>query len=545
MASVLQTNVSGKADRALIYCRVSDPKQKEGYSLETQDELARAYCGQCGYVLVESVPEIETGAYLWERKQLSQIREIIRQHLFEVLVCHAVDRISRNQAHLYILAEELERAGVRLEFVTEVFEDTAVGKFLRSAKAFAAEVEREKFRERSLRGRRARVASGKLIHGKTPMYGYSWDDDGKAKYVENPMTAPVVRRMFADLLAGGTLRGIATKLTDAGVPTPRNARVWDFTTVGHILRESRYAGEAFAFRIRHWKVGGKQFHELRPRDEWLPLPEGTIPPLIDWATFEAVQERLAQNKRESSRALSCPEAFLLRSGYVRCGHCGDSLSAVTKTVRGKSLPTYTCPRGDRGPVPCTHHGISATRLDQAVWTQIESILTQPEIIAGELERVRSEDSTVQDLDTVDRGLADVARKQGNLGRRVAVLDDDDAAAPLLAELTTLARQRKQLESERASILSRRDGWQAAQAQLKDVEAWCRDVAQRLGKLTYEQKRLALDMLGVQVNVWRSDHTPRYHVTASIPLDDELGQGRQVSRLYEESQNPHSYRLLMT
>jgi hypothetical protein len=152
---------------------------------------------------------------------------------------------------------------------------------------------------------------------------------------------------------------------------------------------------------------------------------------------------------------------------------------------------------------------------------------------------------VQDLESVERVLADVTRKPGNLGRRVAVLDDDAAAALLLAELATLARQRKQLESERDLIVSRRQGWRAAQAHLQDVEAWCRDVAQRLGEKTFEQKRLGLEMLGVQVKVWRADYTPRYHVTARIRLEDESPHGRQVSRLYVESQNFHSYLLLMT
>jgi hypothetical protein len=37
-------------------------------------------------------------------------------------------------------------------------------------------------------------------------------------------------------------------------------------------------------------------------------------------------------------------------------------------------------------------------------------------------------------------------------------------------------------------------------------------------MTYADKRLALDALGVQAKVWRSDHEPRYEITASIPLD---------------------------
>jgi DNA invertase Pin-like site-specific DNA recombinase len=47
----------------------------------------------------------------------------------------------------------VERGGARLEFVTETFEDTAIGRFILAARAFTAEVEREKIAERTMRGK--------------------------------------------------------------------------------------------------------------------------------------------------------------------------------------------------------------------------------------------------------------------------------------------------------------------------------------------------------------------------------------------------------
>ena len=47
-------------------------------------------------------------------------------------------------------------------------------------------------------------------------------------------------------------------------------------------------------------------------------------------------------------------------------------------------------------------------------------------------------------------------------------------------------------------------------------AWCRTVAENIQELTYDQKRLALDALGVRVTVWRKgDRAPR--IEASIRL----------------------------
>ena len=258
----------------------------------------------------------------------------------------------------------METAGVRVEFVTESFEDSAVGKFIRSAKAFATEVEREKFIERSVRGKRARVGAGKLLHGKTPLYGYDWANGDKSRYVVNPVTAPVVRRMFASSGAGMSLRSIATELTADGIPTPRGSAVWDPVVIRNILRNSAYAGEAYAFRIKHTKVPGsnRSRHTERPRDEWVRLPDGTIPAIVDREIFALVQDRLGRNLEQSPRRLRDPETYLLRGGYVRCGYCGNSMSAVRKTSRGYSAPFYQCTRRSRADGLCTHHCILTRTL---------------------------------------------------------------------------------------------------------------------------------------------------------------------------------------
>jgi hypothetical protein len=57
-------------------------------------------------------------------------------------------------------------------------------------------------------------------------------------------------------------------------------------------------------------------------------------------------------------------------------------------------------------------------------------------------------------------------------------------------------------------------------------------------MTYDQKRTALDALGIQARVWKTDHDPRYLITAGLPLDPP-GQIGQDSSLYAASQNIHS------
>ena len=87
------------------------------------------------------------------------------------------------------------------------------------------------------------------------------------------------------------------------------------------------------------------------------------------------------------------------------------------------------------------------------------------------------------------------------------------------QLAELSARRRVLESEREAILSRRDAWQGANARLDRLESWCEQVAARLGTLGYREKRLALESLNVVVHVWKRKHSPRYEISATLPLDD--------------------------
>lgn len=58
----------------------------------------------------------------------------MRAGAVSVVIAYALDRLSRNQAHLYIIADEVEAASGRLKIEMEDFEDWAVGRFMRSAR---------------------------------------------------------------------------------------------------------------------------------------------------------------------------------------------------------------------------------------------------------------------------------------------------------------------------------------------------------------------------------------------------------------------------
>jgi site-specific DNA recombinase len=88
----------------------------------------------------------------------------------------------------------------------------------------------------------ARTRTGYTRHG----------DGGAAGWTPTPETAPVVRWIFAQRLAGHSLARITRALNDTGIPCPsaadpgrnthRPGLAWSLTTVRAILANPRYTG---------------------------------------------------------------------------------------------------------------------------------------------------------------------------------------------------------------------------------------------------------------------------------------------------------------
>src|SRR5438067_275526 len=185
--------------RAAIYVRVSTQGQEEdGTSLDTQLDRCRAHCAERGYVVSEEhvYREVHTGTELWERKKLSQLRDAARRREVDVVVAFAIDRLSRDPVHLGVVISEADHARVNVEFVSEPLDNSPEGQLIRFVRGYAAKVEHEKIRERSMRGRLARAGAGKMLTGCKPPYGYDWKDAHTGALVEDPEAAPIVRRIF-------------------------------------------------------------------------------------------------------------------------------------------------------------------------------------------------------------------------------------------------------------------------------------------------------------------------------------------------------------
>lgn len=520
--------------RAAIYTRVSSVGQQDNTSLESQEDACRALCQKQGYDVIGVFTDTHTGEDLWERPQLSVLLDQVRDGQFDVIVVHAGDRLSRSIAHRHYITIEAQRTGTKVQYVLSPHDtSTFEGKMMDSITSILSEYELIKIRERTNRGRLARAqgANGgppKLLVGQKPLYGYRWklDAEGrKTTYDIDEVTAPVVVRIWNEAFDGTPIRRITNDLNNDGIPSPAGKALWYASSVHNILKNPSYSGQAMAYRWKGDKVPGKGHRKQtirKPGDDGVMLlPEGTIPPLVSIEQFEQVAERLKRNKERATRNNPNPEAALLRGGFAKCGYCGNNLMAKKVTYGYGYL--YCCSGRNRDRYGCSSFGMQADVLDQAVWSVLFQTITTPDALREQLNlMIEAEEGTGCDRDTgesavIKRQLADIQRQRDRLVSRLAMLDDDRDASQVAEQINGLAARRKSLESELADLSETKESkidWDYFDSEL---EAWSWQWTQQAQGADYAWRRYLLDLLGVKVRVWATDHDPRYDVTADVPL----------------------------
>jgi len=277
------------------------------------------------------------------------------------------------------------------------------------------------------------------------------------------------------------------------------------------VRRPVYVGDVHAFAyIRAKSKTGKPVMRLRPESERTILTN-VAPALVSREAAEEASRRLTSNRSSSTRNNRDPEAALLRGGYARCSYCGRVAIAIN-TSRGT---LYRCNGVNRDRYGCPGYGVLTSTVDTDVWSQVTERLLDPGLIAIEVDRlVEPNGPAIGELAATDRRLDEIGRAQQKLARRISAIDDDEVTAPLEAELGSLARQATRLRTEREAIKHLCQEREAMRERLADMASWCKTVAANVDRLTYDQKRLALDAFGVQVRLWaKGDRIPQWEITA--------------------------------
>ena len=471
------SQMDGRTGRvAAIYARVSSERQRQDETIQSQTVGLRELAATRELLVTEDfVFEDEgfSGATL-TRPALERLRDRAAEGAFEVLLCHAPDRLARRYAYQVLLLDEFARVGVEVVFAKEPERGgTPEDELLRQFQGMIAEYERAQIAERTRRGKlhRARGGSQAVMSGAPYGYRYIKKTDHRDAYWEiDELEASVVREVFDRYVTDGVSIGeLARWLTDRGVQTKTGKARWDRSSVWAMLRNPAYRGQA-AFgktktaerhggptrttRQRGERHGRRLTRTDQPAEKWTYIP---VPPLITEQTFELAQARLVANAHFSRR--NTKELTLLQ-GVLVCRECGYACYRTWTRTSNKRISYYRCigqdgwrhPDGKR----CTSRPVRADELDPLVWAEVRRLLEHPELVQSEIDRrlaaLRTEHPAARRRETLAR---DIARAEAAIARLIEAyqeqlisLDELRARTPELRKRqTTLRAQLDTLDAE--------------------------------------------------------------------------------------------------
>jgi site-specific DNA recombinase len=514
--------------RVIIYCRVSTDDQIDNTSLEQQEIDGREYCDELDFIVIDVIKEVYTGSVWRERKLFMKMRERYLAGEVQGVVVRTYSRFTRMIADYFVLTQEMREHNVKLYCVKEQYDDSPLGRCLQVMQMGFNESERETTRQRTIDGKRARVLNKQLyLAGKKPPYGLQFDDAKvKGKLIVNETEAAVVRDILHMRAAKNTIYSITKYLNDQHIPAP-NGKLWHERSVRMIIERANdmYRGIAYAYKYEFTKEyrNGKltTVKRVRPEDERLLLPGGTIPRIIDDETARLALGTATINAQEASRNNHNPKGSLLRSGFIKCGVCGRAMSIHTKKKTEHAIyPYYRCTkislanRGDH-----EHIEISVPKIDAIVWSYLCKVIKGLEIIEEAVSSALEADAFTSPERAAENAIAEcqalIAQYREDL--KTTGLSKS-ARAVLLEDLGIQTELSEALEAELAAIRAGRLSYERVMQEYRTFIDWCLDFKKNgREQATYREKRDALRFLGVAVYIYTEESAEgRYKIRLSPP-----------------------------
>jgi site-specific DNA recombinase len=521
---------------AAIYARVSSERQRQDETIQSQTVGLRELAAERGLLVAEDLvfeDEGFSGATL-QRPALERLRDRAAEGAFEVLLCHAPDRLARRYAYQVLLLEELQRAGVEVCFAKEPERGASPeDELLRQFQGMIAEYERAQIRERTRRGKLHRARGGSQAVMSGAPYGYRYIKKGEQTegfWEIDETEAQVVREVFTRYVEDGVSIGeIARWLSERGVPTRKGKAVWDRSTVWAMLRNPAYRGQAAFGKTKTAERHGKptrttrargERHGRRPAREDQPAEKWTliaVPALVTEETFELAHARLAHNGHFAKRNTKHPT---LLQGILVCRECGYGCYRTTTRTTNKRIYYYRCIGSDNyrhiGGRVCQSRPIRADELDELVWREVRQLLQAPALVRAEIDRrletARTEHPDARRRDGLER---DHTRAEAAIARLIEAYQEQLLSLEeLRARMPALRKRQTTLRAQLDALANELHDAETYLKLADTLEGFLTRLADGLDQLSVEEQQRILRLVVREVLIGGEDDT--ITVRHSIP-----------------------------
>lgn len=329
--------------RVAAYVRVSEETKETQHSLHAQEEFYRRQIHEKAEWELAGIYKDNgiSGTNIKRREGLARLIGDCEAGKIDVILVKSISRFARNTLDLLRMVRHLKQLGISVRFEEQNIDSlTEEGELMLTLIASVAQAESESISENIKWAIRKAFKRG-IGNTKRRTFGYRWVD---GKLTVMPEEAEVVKRIFANFLAGGSHMKTAEELTGEGI-TSINGKPISVSAVGNILRNITYTGNTLL----------QKTYIQDPISKKKVMNTGELPQyfvqdsheaIIDMDTFEQVQEKLARNKEMGRFPYNHTGKKYPFTMKVICGCCGRHYTRQlwnTSEV-GRKRPTWVCTR---------------------------------------------------------------------------------------------------------------------------------------------------------------------------------------------------------
>ena len=356
--------------------------------------------------------------------------------------------------------------------------------------------------------------------GRAP-YGWEWKDKGKTCYLINKEEAAVrvsIFEMFVEL--DMSIRGIAHKLTEDSILPPAKSRganvkrgiAWQPSTVFDMLTDPSNIG---ILRICKSKTVMNANGKItrKPNDKMKTIPGG-IPAIIAIDTYERAQLKLKNNQVNKSHPPENPEDFLLK-GHIICKTCNYRMCGRNQETKGIAYPYYRCCKYRNKYDACPDlTTIRTNKVNALVWEDCCRVFERLGVICDTIEQ--NIEQSLQNIleDTEGRELIIELEEEITYAKHEREKHKEGSYYYKLIsqDIMTKEEQLQRYEEEyvQSQDIARLSG--VYQKSIVSFLDFLNTMKGRYHEATFQEKRNALDVLGVKVYIHpNNDDAP------SLPL----------------------------
>ncbi len=312
-----------KKRKVAAYARVSTDSDEQATSYEAQVDYYTDYIRSrhdWDFVSVYADEGI-SGLNTKHREGFNSMIKDALAGKIDLIITKSVSRFARNTVDSLTTVRTLKDHGVEVYFEKEnIWTFDGKGELLITIMSSLAQEESRSISENVTWGQRKRFSDGKVTMPYKHFLGYKKGPDGKPMIDEEQ--AQTVRLIYRLFMEGQAPIGIASILTDKGIPTPSGKKKWSDTTVLSILTNEKYKGEALLqktfcadFLTKKMQKNNGEVHQWYVTD--------SHPAIISIEEFDAVQQEITRRKELNLR-YSSKGIF---AGKLFCGDCGSLFGA--------------------------------------------------------------------------------------------------------------------------------------------------------------------------------------------------------------------------